>query len=238
MFHSEMDLVKMFQMRMTNSLKHYFESKNAISVLMELEREEKYNEMLEILNPWLDAQFSDLFRRWNRYLDVGDEYLERILFALLSTGDFKRFSKILDLTKDLKQAESSRISEYRAFAAAIRNANAYMDVKDFQSAKKELECAAMYGYAVDQECYRLADIRWCVETHEVQDLSALLQRVINLQDDYPQQSDFVFYRGRVEYLLGDTDSAMKHLEEFYKNSRNGMMRLAIREMIEEDGEIA
>ena len=238
MFHSEMDLVKMFQMRMTNSLKHYFESKNAISVLMELEREEKYNEMLEILNPWLDAQFSDLFRRWNRYLDVGDEYLERILFALLSTGDFKRFSKILDLTKDLKQAESSRISEYRAFAAAIRNANAYMDVKDFQSAKKELECAAMYGYAVDQECYRLADIRWCVETHEVQDLSALLQRVINLQDEYPQQSDFVFYRGRVEYLLGDTDSAMKHLEEFYKNSRNGMMRLAIREMIEEDGEIA
>ena len=69
-------------------------------------------------------------------------------------------------------------------------------------------------------------------------MSALLQRVINLQDEYPQQSDFVFYRGRVEYLLGDTDSAMKHLEEFYKNSRNGMMRLAIREMIEEDGEIA
>lgn len=238
MFRSEMELVKLSQMRMTDSLRRYFENRNMAMVLMKLEREENYQKMLEALSPWLDAQFSDLFRRWNRYLDIGDEYLEQILTALLNTGDFKRFSKILDWTKGLKQSESPKLSEYREFATAIRNANSYMDVEDFQSAKEELERIVTKDWTGNQECYHLAYVRWCVGTYEVNDLNTMLQRITYLQENYPKQLEFLFYRGLVEYLLGEKDLAMNHLGAFYKNSRNGMMRLTIRELIERDGEIA
>lgn len=193
----------------------------------------QYDAVKESMKDWYNIQFSQLFASGKQYLSIGDERLYYTLVPILLSGEYSKVNKVF-VWKKRKSVLKGKIKDLDEYVECIRSAYISLYYKDWERIKVCLSDAAeKFSMHEEQFDYIYLSLIADVKTNDDKTiLEKLLKSTHKLIEKYPENHDINCIIGDIYLKLGDSIMAEKQYISVRKNTRNGMLRMYIDEILE------
>ena len=193
---------------------------------------EKLQKLDRIFSDYYKQQLDSSVRYWESYFDIGEDLFYAAMFNLIYThNDFTSVSKIMKL-RDIAGVEmNDRLFDLWNIIITSRKIKAAMVYKDYDKAEPLIyEALEKYPHCKELKLYKLEIMTVRAETEDEYMTARAYAK--ELLEEYPGNDRCIKCRGDIALALGNKENALKYYNKVMKKSRNGMLHLEIKKIME------
>ena len=176
-------------------------------------------------------QFSPLFKNAKQCLEIGDEYLYYALMGLISSDRLMDAGKVLSWRK----GNTGNIAKLEEKIKNICDAWFFWHIGNENAMQQALHRAIEFQIPVEvyeEEYLKLQCENKNLEYASVEQLQILQRKAEALFQRYPARKELLNLLGDISRKQGDTRNAIKMYYRCIRESRNGVVCQATKEIIE------
>lgn len=203
-------------------------SLNALESFIE---EGKVSQVREFFSKWEKVQFSPLFKNAKQCLEIGDEYLYYALMGLISSDRLMDAGKVLSWRK----GNTGNIAKLEEKIKNICDAWFFWHIGNENAMQQALHRAIEFQIPVEvyeEEYLKLQCENNNLEYDSVEQLQILQRKAEALFQRYPVRKELLKLLGDISRKQGDTRNAIEMYYRCIRESRNGVVCQATKEIIE------
>ena len=233
--------VKWFETKYNCMLKAQELKQLAISVEMKsisteqartLLTEKKYDDVQKMYENWYNEQVSEAFWQYRKYLNIGDDNLFCALMPYLKQGRYSLVSKIINWRKKSRGSLSKELTKMEIYVKQIRKAYQNAELKQWNEMKRNMPDERIMENQYDYEyLHLLSDVK----NSDGSDVSSLLEKEKWLENIFPENGELLSLKGDIKHLASQNDEATQLWLSAFENTRNGLVRLHIKDMMNKMG---
>ena len=203
-------------------------SLNALESFIE---EGKVSQVREFFSKWEKVQFSPLFKNAKQCLEIGDEYLYYALMGLISSDRLMDAGKVLSWRK----GNTGNIAKLEEKIKNICDAWFFWHIGNENAMQQALHRAIEFQIPVEvyeEEYLKLQCENKNLEYDSVEQLQILQRKAEALFQRYPARKELLKLLGDISRKQGDTSNSTEMYYRCIRESRNGVICQATKEIIE------
>lgn len=194
----------------------------------------RYDDLRTLYDNYFDMQLNRWFIFYRVFVPLNDEQLYGALYLMLMDGLYSKADKILVLRQEQGEPLSPDLVSIQEAIASLRQTVICFEQQDFRGALKiSNECLQLHPDVLDfTENALCAQAEIALENNDNPLASALLSNACSMDENLLQRDRVKAALAMLEFRFGSgRDEALQLLEDLQENSRNGMLRLAVMDFL-------